>query len=62
MHFVLALPALFPILWRQEVRRMTRKELTDKGGRKLFTNTTKSDEDVALEHMFIGVAPAEEAE
>lgn len=37
----------------------SRQELTDKGGRRLFTNDTKSTADVALELMFIGVAPSE---
>ena len=36
----------------------TRQELTDAKGRKLFTNTSKSTEDVALEEMFAGVKPA----
>ncbi len=31
----------------------SRTELTDKGGRKLFTNQTKSAEDTALEAMFL---------
>jgi len=38
----------------------TRKELTDKGGRKLFTNQSKDTSDTALEEMFIGVAPIEQ--
>ena len=35
----------------------SRQELTDKGGRKLFTNDTKDTSDVALEQMFVGIAP-----
>jgi hypothetical protein len=37
----------------------TRQELTDKGGRKLFTNETKETADVALEDMFTTIAPRE---
>ena len=37
----------------------TRQELTDKGGRKLFTNETKETADVALEDMFTTIAPQE---
>lgn len=34
----------------------TRKELTDKGGRKLFTNQTQHNEEIAVEDLFIGVS------
>ena len=37
----------------------SRQELTDKGGRKLFTNETKVDADVPLEAMFVGIEEQE---
>ena len=38
----------------------TRKELTDKGGRRLFNNQSQTHEDVALEDLFVQTSTKED--